>query len=118
MQKVNLEEKYQLFSDQWSPKEIAQVNDHLVKVAKVQGEYFWHSHEDVDELFLVHKGELRIQFRDGEVILRAGELLVVPRGVEHCPVAEEEVELILIEPGSIDSAGREKRGYSIEDETI
>lgn len=118
MEKINLKQKFSLFSDQWSPKYITQVNDHVVKVAKVQGEYFWHSHDECDEMFLVHKGTLRIEFRDGAVELGEGEVLVVPRGVEHRPVAENEVELILFEPETIDSTGREERGYSVEDESI
>lgn len=118
MDKVNLKQKFSRFSDLWSPKRVAKVNDHLVKVAKLQGEYFWHAHPEVDEMFLVHRGKLRVQFRDGEVELRKGELLVVPRGVEHRPVAEEEVEVILFEPQAIDDTGREARGYSTEEQSI
>ena len=103
--KVNLAEKLSSFADRWSPKIVGTVNDTDVKVAKVKGEFVWHAHDHEDELFFVLKGRLVIELRDGEVVLDPGEFAVVPRGVEHRPVAQEEVELMLIEKGTIDHTG-------------
>ncbi len=96
--KVNLAEKYARISDRWSPKIVADLNDSHVLLAKVQGEFVWHAHADEDELFIVVAGQLTIQLRDGEVVLGPGEMAVVPKGVEHRPVARDEVQLMLIEP--------------------
>jgi mannose-6-phosphate isomerase-like protein (cupin superfamily) len=98
MDKVNLLEKFGSFQDLWTPKIAAEVNDHAIKLVKLQGEFVWHHHEREDELFLVVKGRLTIRFRDRDAVLEAGELLVVPRGVEHMPVAEEETWILLVEP--------------------
>lgn len=95
---INLEAKLRLFSDQWSPKIIADLNDCHVKLAKLQGEFIWHQHAEEDELFIVLRGELTIELRDGALTLRPGELVVIPKGIEHRPVAREEVHLMLIEP--------------------
>ena len=95
---INLAEKLGLFSDQWSPKIIADLNDCHVKLAKVQGEFVWHQHAGEDELFIVIKGILTIELRDGAITLGPGELAVIPKGVEHRPVTREEVHLMLIEP--------------------
>ncbi|MFD0168636.1 cupin domain-containing protein [Streptomyces decoyicus] len=95
---VNIADKLSQFSDLWSQKKIADVNDYEVKIAKLKGEFVWHTHEDTDELFLVISGRLTIQLRDGDVVLGPGELFVVPRGVEHCPVADEETAILLLEP--------------------
>ena len=103
--KINLAEKFGRFTDQWSPKIIADLNDSHVKLAKVQGEFVWHQHADEDELFIVIQGELTIELRDGAVTLGPGELVVIPRGVEHRPVAREEVQLMLIEPKAIRHTG-------------
>jgi mannose-6-phosphate isomerase-like protein (cupin superfamily) len=103
--KINLAEKFARFSDQWSPKIVADLNDSQVKLAKVQGEFVWHDHAEEDELFLVVKGELTIELRDGQVTLGPGELVVIPKGVEHRPLAREEVHLILIEPKGIKHTG-------------
>ncbi len=103
--KINLAEKFGRFADQWSPKIVADLNDSHVKLAKVQGEFVWHSHADEDELFLVIQGELTIELRDGQVTLGPGELVVIPKGVEHRPVAREEVQLVLIEPKGIKHTG-------------
>ena len=97
-EKVNLTEKLALFEERWSPKIVAELNDAYVKVVKFTGEFVWHHHDDEDELFLVVSGQLRMQFRDGEVVLEPGELIVVPRDVEHCPLAEGETHVVLIEP--------------------
>ena len=96
--KINLAEKFGCFTDQWSPKIIADLNDSHVKLAKVQGDFVWHRHAEEDELFIVVRGELIIELRDGQVTLGPGELVVVPKGLEHRPVAREEVHLMLIEP--------------------
>jgi mannose-6-phosphate isomerase-like protein (cupin superfamily) len=98
MEKVNLLEKFGKFQDHWSPKIAAELNDHQVKLVKLRGEFLWHHHEDVDELFLVVKGRLTIRFRDRDVVLEPNELVVVPRGVEHMPVAEDETWIVLLEP--------------------
>ena len=95
MQAINLESKFALFSNHWSPRILAQVNDFYVKAAKVQGEFVWHALPDTDELFMPVKGSVVIQFRDHEVLLNPGEMLVVPKGVEHRPVADEECELVV-----------------------
>ncbi|WP_406219064.1 cupin domain-containing protein [Streptomyces decoyicus] len=95
---VNIADKLSQFSDLWSQKRIADVNDYEVKLAKLKGEFVWHTHEDTDELFLVISGRLTLQLRDGDVVLGPGELFVVPRGVEHCPVADEETAILLLEP--------------------
>jgi mannose-6-phosphate isomerase-like protein (cupin superfamily) len=97
-QSINLLEKLSKFSEHWSPKIIAQMNDYHIKLAKVQGEFIWHNHPETDELFLVIKGRLDIHFRDGKVSLNEGELYVVPKGLEHKPVAEVECNILLIEP--------------------
>jgi mannose-6-phosphate isomerase-like protein (cupin superfamily) len=103
--KINLREKLARFSDQWSPKILADLNDSHVKVAKVEGEFVWHSHADEDELFLILHGRLVIELRDGAVTLDPGEFVVIPKGVEHRPVAAEEVHLLLIEPKGIQHTG-------------
>ena len=95
---IDVADKLTQFSEHWSPKVIARLNDYEIKLAKLKGEFVWHTHDDTDELFLVLEGRLTIQLRDGDVELGPGELFVVPRGVEHCPKAEEEVHAILFEP--------------------
>jgi mannose-6-phosphate isomerase-like protein (cupin superfamily) len=105
MHTVNLKEKFARFSDYCNPRVIGEVNDCAVKAVKLKGEFIWHRHESEDELFLVVKGKLRIKFRDHESIVHEGEFLVVPRGVEHLPVAEEEVHIVLIEPKSTLNTG-------------
>lgn len=102
---VDLVEKLSLFSEHWSPKVVARLNDYEVKVVKLHGEFVWHKHDDTDELFFVIGGELTIRPRDGDVAVRAGQLFVVPRGVEHCPVADEEVHALLIEPAGVVNTG-------------
>ncbi len=102
---VDITEKLSLFSEHWSPKVVARLNDYEIKVVKVQGEFVWHTHDDTDELFLVIAGELTIQLRDGNVRLSPGQLFVVPRGVEHCPVAAGEVHALLIEPTGVINTG-------------
>jgi mannose-6-phosphate isomerase-like protein (cupin superfamily) len=95
---VNLQEKFSLFSDYCRPRILGAVNDCHVKAVKLKGEFIWHHHENEDEMFLVLKGSLRMKFRDNEAIVRVGEFLIVPRGTEHLPIADEEVHILLIEP--------------------
>ncbi|HWU11814.1 MAG TPA: cupin domain-containing protein [Streptomyces sp.] len=102
---VNLADKFSQFGELWSPKTVAGLNDYAVKLVKVKGEFVWHSHEETDELFLVVTGRLTIQLRDGDVVLGPGELFVVPRGVEHCPLAEEETAVLLLEPAATVNTG-------------
>lgn len=102
---ISLVEKLSAFSDHWSPKIIAQFNGHDVMVVKVKGEFVWHSHAETDDFFLVLNGNLTIQLRDGEVKLGPGDLYVVPKGVEHRPVAEQEAHLLLIEPPGTPNTG-------------
>ena len=105
MQAINFIEKLTKFSDHWSPKVIAEMNDYQFKLAKVEGEFVWHSHADSDETFLVLKGKLCIKLRDDEVNLAEGEMYVVPKGVEHKPVADNECHILLIEPKNIVNTG-------------
>ena len=102
---INLQEKLTKFSEHWSPKIITQMNDYHIKLAKVQGEFVWHNHPETDELFLVVSGELDIHFLDGKVSLSAGEMYVVPKGVEHKPIAEAECHIMLIEPAGTVNTG-------------
>ena len=102
---VNLQEKFAKFSDHWSPKIVGALNDLHIKAVKVKGEFVWHSHDDTDELFLVITGSLVIRMRDGEVSVGAGEFFVVPRGVEHMPVAEQECDVLLFEPAGTVNTG-------------
>ena len=102
---INLQEKLTKFSEHWSPKIIAQLNDYHLKLAKVQGEFVWHDHPDTDEVFIVVNGHFDILFRDGKVSLSEGEMFVVPKGVEHKPVAEQECHILLIEPAGLVNTG-------------
>jgi mannose-6-phosphate isomerase-like protein (cupin superfamily) len=102
---VNLARKLSLFVEQWSPKIVASFNGHDVMVVRVKGRFIWHSHPETDDFFLVLSGRLTIEMREGAVTLGPGELYVVPRGVEHCPFAEEETELLLIEPSGTPNTG-------------
>lgn len=105
MSAINLAEKLGQFSDHWSPKIVGQFNGHDLMVVKVEGEFVWHSHADTDDLFLVLKGEIDIEMREGTVTLREGEMFVVPKGVEHRPVARAEAHLLLIEPAGTPNTG-------------
>jgi len=104
-QPVNLAEKFVKFSEQWSPKIIAQMNNYHFKIAKIEGEFIWHDHPETDEVFIVLKGELEIELRDGNVLLEEGELFVVPKGAEHKPVAKQECHILLIEPAGTLNTG-------------
>jgi mannose-6-phosphate isomerase-like protein (cupin superfamily) len=105
MDVVNLEEKFAAFGEHWQPKILARLNDYHIKAVKLQGEFVWHRHVETDELFLVTKGCLVLRFRDREIALGPGELLVVPKGVEHQPFAAEECEVLLIEPAGTLNTG-------------
>ena len=102
---VNIDAMLARFTEHWSPKRIARVNDYDVRIVKVQGEFTWHRHDDTDEFFLVLDGELTVQMRDRDVVLGPREIFVVPRGVEHCPRAEVETAVLLLEPGSVVNTG-------------
>lgn len=102
---VNPQEKLSKFSEHWSPKIIAQMNDYHLKVVKVQGEFVWHDHPETDEVFLVLKGQLEIHFRDGKVTLNEGEMYVVPKGIEHKPIAGNECHILLVEPAGTVNTG-------------
>lgn len=104
-QPINLKQKFGLFSEQWMPKVVAEMNDYQFKVARLKGDFVWHSHADTDETFFVVDGQLRIDFEDGAVTLSAGEMFVVPRGVMHKPFAAKEVKLLLIEPRGVKNTG-------------
>jgi mannose-6-phosphate isomerase-like protein (cupin superfamily) len=105
MEKVNVREKLALFSDHWNPRVVGELNGQHVKLVKFQGEFVWHDHAAEDELFLVVRGSFRMDFRDRSVTLNEGEFIIVPRGVEHRPVAEQEVEVMLFEPAEIKHTG-------------
>ncbi|GAC1336664.1 MAG: cupin domain-containing protein [Isosphaeraceae bacterium] len=113
MDKVNLREKFALFNDNWSPKVVGELNGQHVKLVKFDGEFVFHKHDREDELFLVVKGRFRMEFRDRQVWLEEGEFLIVPRGVEHRPVAEEEVHVLLFEP-----SGTLNTGDARDDRTV
>jgi len=104
---INIEKKFGLFREQWQPKVIAEMNDYQFKIVKLQGDFVWHHHEDTDETFIVMAGSLRIDFRDGSVRLEAGEMFVVPKGVEHKPYAEAEARVLLIEPRGVLNTGEQ-----------
>ncbi len=115
MEKVNLVEKLSQFDERWSPKIVAELNDAYVKVVKLEGEFVWHHHDHEDELFLVVSGRLRMQLRDGDVVLEPGELLVVPKGVEHCPLAEGETHVVLVEPKTVLNTGNVRNERTLEE---
>jgi mannose-6-phosphate isomerase-like protein (cupin superfamily) len=104
---INFRKKFALFDEQWQPKVVAEMNDYQFKVVKLKGDFIWHDHKDTDETFMVIEGTLRIDFRDGAVYVSAGEMFVVPRGVEHKPYAQDEVKLLLIEPRGVLNTGHE-----------
>jgi mannose-6-phosphate isomerase-like protein (cupin superfamily) len=115
MEAINLSRKFSLFRDYWSPKIVGELNDAYVKLVKVKGEFVWHHHEAEDELFLVVRGRLLIRLRDRDLHLNAGELAIIPRGVEHRPVAEEEAHILLLEPKSTLNTGNIKNERTVAD---
>jgi mannose-6-phosphate isomerase-like protein (cupin superfamily) len=104
---INFDKKFALFDEQWQPKVVAEMNDYQFKIVKLEGDFIWHDHENTDETSIVLEGVLRIDFRDGVVHVAAGEMFVVPKGVEHKPYAEHEVKLLLIEPRGVLNTGHE-----------
>jgi mannose-6-phosphate isomerase-like protein (cupin superfamily) len=118
MEKVNLAQKFNLFQEHWQPKIVGDLNDSYIKLAKLKGEFIWHYHEDEDELFLVVKGQLVIKLRSGDITLDEGEFVIIPRGVEHMPVAQEEVQILLIEPKTTLNTGNVENERTTADEWI
>jgi mannose-6-phosphate isomerase-like protein (cupin superfamily) len=112
--KVNLAEKFSLFSDYCNPRIVGEVNDSHIKVVKLKGEFIWHHHDNEDELFLVVKGKLLMRLRDRDVSIHPGEFFIVPKGVEHCPVADEETHIVLIEPKSTLNTGNVRNEKTVE----
>ena len=102
---INFAEKLNLFNEHWQPKVISEMNDYQFKIAKIKGEFIWHSHKDTDETFIVLKGEIQIDFKDGKVIVKQGEMFVVPAGVEHRPSSNKESHIMLIEPKGVVNTG-------------
>ncbi len=117
-QVVNLAEKFDLFTEQWHPKIVGELNDSYVKLARIQGEFIWHQHENEDELFFVVKGTLTIKLRERDLTLREGEFVIIPRGVEHMPVTEAEVWIMLLEPKTTSNTGNVTNERSVEAEWI
>jgi mannose-6-phosphate isomerase-like protein (cupin superfamily) len=118
MEKVNLAEKFSRIQDQWQPRIVGELNDSYIKLAKVQGEFVWHQHATEDELFLVVKGRLLLRLRDRDVWLNEGEFFIVPRGVEHLPIAAEEVQILLLEPKSTVNTGAVQNERTVGDQWI
>jgi mannose-6-phosphate isomerase-like protein (cupin superfamily) len=114
MYKVNLSQKFSLFSEHWRPKIVGELNEQYVKLARLQGEFVWHQHKNEDELFLVVHGQIRILFRDHEIALDEGEFLIVPRGVEHKPVADQEACVLLLEPRSTLNTGSVRAARTVD----
>lgn len=113
---INFGEKFTLFDEQWQPKVVAEMNNYQFKIVKLEGDFVWHDHKDTDETFIVLGGVLRIDFRDGAVRVAAGEMFVVPKGVEHKPYAEHEVKLLLIEPRGVLNTGHEVSDRTAEND--
>lgn len=114
MDKINLAEKFQLFNEYWSPKIIGELNDSYVKIAKFKGEFTWHTHHNEDEMFYVVKGVLTVKFRDKDICLQEGESIIIPKGIEHMPIAPEEVHVLLIEPQSTLNTGNIVNDKTVE----
>ena len=115
MEKVNLTQKLSQFQDYWSPKVVGEINDSFVKLVKLKGEFVWHQHETEDELFLVVKGQLLIKLRDQDILLEEGEFVIIPRGVEHLPIAEEEAHVLLLEPKTTLNTGNVESERTVVD---
>ena len=118
LEKINLAQKFSLFQEPWSPRIVAEINGSYVKLARLNGEFVWHHHDSEDELFLVIQGELTIQLRDGDLHLGSGELVVIPKGIEHKPVANGEVQALLLEPKSTRNTGNVQNERTIEAQWI
>jgi len=115
MDKINLSQKFSLFQQYWSPKIAGELNDSYIKLVKLKGEFVWHRHEQEDELFLVVKGRLLIKLRDRDIHLEEGEFVIIPRGIEHLPIAEEEVHVLLLEPKSTLNTGNVQSERTVTD---
>ena len=115
MDKVNLAQKFSLFQEYWSPKIAGEINDSHVKLVKLKGEFVWHHHDTEDELFLVVKGRLLIKLRDRDIFLEEGEFVIIPRGVEHLPIAEEEAHVLLLEPKTTLNTGSIRNERTVAD---
>lgn len=115
MDKVNLAQKFNLFQEYWSPKIVGELNDSYVKLAKLKGEFVWHHHDTEDELFLVIKGRLLIKLRDRDILLEEGEFAIIPRGVDHLPIAEEEAHVLLLEPKTTLNTGNTQNERTVID---
>lgn len=115
---VNLAQKFDLFQETWRPKIVGELNDTYVKLAKLKGEFVWHQHEEEDELFLVVKGRLLIKLRQQDIWLNEGEFVIIPKGIEHCPVAEDEVHVMLLEPKSTINTGEVRNERTVESQWI
>ena len=111
---IRFDEKFSIFSEYWSPKIIAQMNDYHFKIAKIQGEFVWHNHPETDEVFIVIAGEMEIAFRDGVAALKAGEMIVVPKGLEHKPIAAQECHILMVEPAGTLNTGDAGGDHTIE----
>lgn len=116
MHKINISDKFNLFTEEWTPKVIAESNGQLVKIAKGSGELVWHKHDQEDELFIVFKGQLTLQLRSGDIVLNAGEMYVVPKGVEHCPKAESDTHFMMVEPSSTAHTGETQSELTVSSE--
>ncbi|MBA4699529.1 MAG: cupin domain-containing protein [Ruminococcus sp.] len=114
MEKINIKDKLNTFSEYWSPKIVGDINETYVKLAKLKGEFVWHMHENEDEMFMVIKGRMVIKLRTEEIILNEGEIFIIPRGIEHMPVAEEEVHVMLFEPKTTLNTGNVKNEKTVE----
>lgn len=118
MNPVNISQKFSLFHEYWSPKIVGDLNDSYIKLAKLKGEFVWHHHENEDELFLVVTGKLLIKLRNRDLRLQEGEFVIIPKGVEHCPVAREEVHVMLLEPKSTVNTGNMQNERTVSDQWI
>lgn len=118
MQVINIAQKFNLFNEHWSPRIVGELNDSHIKLAKLHGEFVWHQHENEDEMFLIVKGKLLIKLRDRDLWLSEGEFVIIPKGVEHCPVAEEEVHVMLLEPKSTLNTGDQQNERTVEAQWI
>lgn len=118
MEVINIAAKLDLFTEHWQPRIVGELNDSYVKLVKLKGEFVWHNHENEDELFLVVKGQLTIKLRDRDLLVSEGELIIIPHGVEHCPVADEEVHVLLLEPKTTLNTGDVQNGRTVESRWI
>jgi mannose-6-phosphate isomerase-like protein (cupin superfamily) len=116
LDKINFQEKYSKFKKHWSPKVIAEMNDYQFKLAKIKGDFVWHNHKDTDETFIIIEGEMSLKFRDGEVMLSAVEMFVVPKGVVHKPCSENECKILVIEPRGVINTGDSVSKLTINEE--